>query len=551
MRGIACLLLFVAACKFPELPPVNEDGGDGGGGDDGGDGPPGAPIVESTVPDDQGTGVEPRAAISATFSTPMLASSITTESFIVRSDATFIDGTVAYDDETRTATFTPAGRYALLADIEATITSAVTSADGVALAADVSWTFDVRDGVWGAQAPLETGNGDASTPIVVVGGRGDATAVWAQIGAAGRYDVWANRYDGEVWGNATTLDTADEQGSGAGGVVVDPTGAVTVAFSQVVGNMIFPFARRFVPGSGWGAVEMFGPSGLQQRPQIGVTDTGNVTAAWLSSGNVFMANTFVPGTGWGTHTPFSTGGSVGASAIGVDNGGNAMVVWIQNDGARNSVYWNQFRPGTGWGTRQLLETNDTAAASAVLLSVAPSGRAIAVYGLGPTTNGTYRARVFDTTGWTTDDELGVSAFSGEIASGAALAYGGDGVFAFVGNLDGGPVDMVVRRYTAAGGWEPAAPLENNESGSTDYPSAAIDRAGHAIVVWRHRNGTRPDVWANRYVPGVGWGTAGPIEGDLVEPVGRPYISIGPNREAVAVWETGSASPYNVYAAVFR
>jgi len=41
----------------------------------------------------------------------------------------------------------------------------------------------------------------------------------------------------------------------------------------------------------------------------------------------------------------------------------------------------------------------------------------------------------------------------------------------------------------------------------------MDSTGNAIAVWGQSDGTRNNVWANRYVAGSGWGTAVLLEND--------------------------------------
>ncbi|MAZ06230.1 MAG: hypothetical protein CME81_07485, partial [Halomonas sp.] len=52
--------------------------------------------------------------------------------------------------------------------------------------------------------------------------------------------------------------------------------------------------------------------------------------------------------------------------------------------------------------------------------------------------------------------------------------------------------------TADGAWGSAALIETNNDGDADSPQIAIDSSGNALVVWRQYDGTRTNIWANRF-----------------------------------------------------
>jgi hypothetical protein len=80
------------------------------------------------------------------------------------------------------------------------------------------------------------------------------------------------------------------------------------------------------------------------------------------------------------------------------------------------------------------------------------------------------------------------------------------------------------------GWGIATTIET-ESGNVEAADVAMDPEGNAIAVWAQRPG--PWIWANRYVPGVGWGTAEVISGT---PGGSfPRVAMDAAGNAIAVW----------------
>src|SRR4030067_957017 len=60
-------------------------------------------------------------------------------------------------------------------------------------------------------------------------------------------------------------------------------------------------------------------------------------------------------------------------------------------------------------------------------------------------------------------------------------------------------------------WGTAALSETDNAGDAGYPQIAVDAGGNAIAVWYQHDGTRWNIWANRYTAGSGWGGAGLLQ----------------------------------------
>jgi hypothetical protein len=115
------------------------------------------PVILSTVPANGAANVPINQHISATFSRPMNPSTITPASFTVTGPgATPVNGTVAYEQSSKTATFTPASALAPNTLFTATITTAATDLAGNPLGANVVWSFTTGATVAG-QAPVVLG----------------------------------------------------------------------------------------------------------------------------------------------------------------------------------------------------------------------------------------------------------------------------------------------------------------------------------------------------------------------------------------------------------
>jgi hypothetical protein len=101
------------------------------------------PIVSSTTPADNATGVAITAVVTATFSEAMDATTISGTTFTLKTTSGSIPvaGSVAYDAGTKTATFTPTLALATNTVYTATITTGAKDAAGNALAANKVWAF--------------------------------------------------------------------------------------------------------------------------------------------------------------------------------------------------------------------------------------------------------------------------------------------------------------------------------------------------------------------------------------------------------------------------
>jgi hypothetical protein len=101
------------------------------------------PTVMSETPPTGAGGVCPNTVVTATFSEPMSPSTINTTTFTLTTGtpAVAVDGVVTYAASSNTATFTPSVALSLDTPYTATITTGATSAQGIALATDLVWSF--------------------------------------------------------------------------------------------------------------------------------------------------------------------------------------------------------------------------------------------------------------------------------------------------------------------------------------------------------------------------------------------------------------------------
>jgi hypothetical protein len=99
------------------------------------------PIVVATTPPNGGTDVAVGAGVTATFSEPMKASSITSATFTLAGGSGGVTGVVTYNAMTNTATFQSASNLSYNTAYSASISSAAQDVAGNRLTANHAWSF--------------------------------------------------------------------------------------------------------------------------------------------------------------------------------------------------------------------------------------------------------------------------------------------------------------------------------------------------------------------------------------------------------------------------
>ena len=96
-------------------------------------------------------------------------------------------------------------------------------------------------------------------------------------------------------------------------------------------------------------------------------------------------------------------------------------------------------------------------------------------------------------------------------------------------------------------WGTAVLIET-EAGVAEGAQVAVDPQGNVTVVWHQFNGTHTpfDLWANRFVPGVGWGTAVLIETEAGVAVGA-QVAVDPQGNVTVVWGQWNDTRSNIWA----
>jgi hypothetical protein len=113
--------------------------------------------------------------------------------------------------------------------------------------------------------------------------------------------------------------------------------------------------------------------------------------------------------------------------------------------------------------------------------------------------------------------------------------------------DGTHYNAMANRYVAGVGWGTAALIETDNAGNVGYPSIAMDAVGNGIAVWGQSDGTIYKVWTNRYVVGSGWGTAALLENNNSGDANPGPVVMDANGNAMVAWSKFDGTLTNVWA----
>lgn len=240
---------------------------------------------------------------------------------------------------------------------------------------------------------------------------------------------------------------------------------------------------------------------------------------------------------WGTAVKIHDDGI--APAVAVDPGGNAVAVWTQPSG-----FWSsRYTPSDGWSPAERISGGGDALPSAAVAMDA-AGNALAVWEQFFINDNVYTNRYTPSGGWRTshriDDDNG-DADGPQVAMGAA----GDAVAVWAQD-DGTRDDVWSNRYAPASGWDAPERIETNNTVEASGPRVAVDANGDAVAVWAQLDGARWDIWSNR-TSGGRWAAARRVESNNAGDALGPQVGVDADGNAVAVWQQFDGVTFDIWS----
>ena len=350
-----------------------------------------------------------------------------------------------------------------------------------------------------------------------------------------------------TWNGAALIEHDDAGNATNPQVVADGNGNAIAVWAQFDGSVTHIRANRYVAGSGWLTPIRIDSDNANSAasPQVAMDGNGNAVVVWMQNTEIWT-NRYTAGVGWGTATIISTGGtSVAAPQISVVAGGDAVAIWQQLDSTQN-VWANRYLAGWGWDTATTI-SDGMGNATVPQVATDTSGNAIAVWAQFDGIRDNIMANRYTTGGgW------GTAALIESDNNGAAanpqVSIGADGNgMAVWQQSDGSRTNIWANRYTAAAGWDGATLIEHDDTAGATDPQVASDASGSAVAVWAQSDGMRTNIWANRYTADSGWDMATLIESDNNGDASFPQIAVGTNGNAVAVWQQSDVTRTNIWS----
>jgi len=215
--------------------------------------------------------------------------------------------------------------------------------------------------------------GDASSPVMVADGSGNAIAVWVQS-QEGQNGISSSRYSSvtQQWSAPVSLHVAGAGDAFEPALVVDSAGNATAMWRQrnAPASAVIR-ARRFNAATGvWEEAVEVDTAMLLSNPVLVVDRSNVVTAAWVrldtDDGLAIVASSRFDGAGWSAPVQVSSvdaRGDTGAPALVVDAAGHVTAAWIEalaDTGIDEPVSDYQIsssrHDGAGWSTPVRLDT---------------------------------------------------------------------------------------------------------------------------------------------------------------------------------------------------
>jgi len=343
---------------------------------------------------------------------------------------------------------------------------------------------------------------------------------------------------------------------GLGFLVVFVVMALTAPLLSTVKNPNSPdkeFRELNLQAGGWGSPAAIDINLINASyPRVAVDQLGNAIAVWEQADGVrsnISANRYIVGTGWGNSTLIENNdaGDAYNPQVAINQSGYAIAVWEQSDGTRSNISANRYIVGTGWGTPTLIEADSTGDAYNPQVAVDQSGYAIAVWEQSDGTHSNIWSNHYDVgTGWGTPTLIEADSTGDAYNPQIAVDQTGNAVVVWE-EFNGSRSNISANRYDIGRGWGTSALIEIDDAGDAYNPQVAVNQTGYAVAVWEQSDGTRSNIWSNRYDVGTGWGTATLVETDNAGDARNPQVAFYQSSDAIAVWEQSDGTRSSIWA----
>ena len=258
---------------------------------------------------------------------------------------------------------------------------------------------------------------------------------------------------------------------------------------------------------------------------------------------------------WGTpemvYTDTDDGPMVTSPQVDMDPSGNAIAMWLHQDQSQGwpwelSVWANRYTPSGGWGTAEAIGTDTVATAQFPRMAMDPNGNATVVWHVVWPADDKRPERIWANRytpgeGWGISEAIETDPGVYAACAWPQVAVDSDGNAIAMWTNQQVPRILWANRYTPSGGWGTAQMIETDDTVDASSPILAMDPAGNAVVMFFDGRSPTRQPWSIHYTPSGGWEAPVPLNGF----VGVPWnVVMGANGNAIAIWEATDL-PYTV------
>lgn len=302
------------------------------------------------------------------------------------------------------------------------------------------------------------------------------------------------------------------------------------------------YARRYQAGTGWEATQVLDAAAAPNIAAVprnfamneageAVIFTPSHDPSAPSAPQDAVVRRFHPASGWSA--PVAVAAPCWRSSICLDGSGTALLVWLVEDGSGGVQVTSThlYRDGSASAP---VAAESLAYADEFNARLACNASGSAIFTTQSQLQIPRAMRYLPGIGWEPSVELDTAISRGMYHDPAvAIDPAGNAMVVWTRSQTlGSPI--LSRRVTAAGAWEPAAPVTGSlpsTRGGRVHPKLALDALGRGVLVWRESG-----LLANRYVPGRGWLEPGILDDGAGAAIGAgAALALAPDGTGMAIW----------------
>ena len=237
----------------------------------------------------------------------------------------------------------------------------------------------------------------------------------------------------------------------------------------------------------------------------------------------------------------------------VDGQSNALTVWEYADAGGSSIWANRYTRVDLWGEPEPIDAG-TGFARNPRLAADGTGNALAIWERGEDQNDAniWANRYVVDQGWGTPELIQTDEVTAAQTPSLASDPAGNAIAVWSQlSMDGTTVVVWANRYEPGSGWGTAESIDPAPAPlAPPRTSVGMDADGNAIAVWSRRSVTGEVLWAIRYTLGVGWGTAEKIKVDEATRARNERLNVSATGDAFVVWIQNEDTRDDIWAVRF-